>query len=107
MNKSARVALRKSFFITLLYVGLGTISVLCLGDNLPPNKFIDDVLTLILFVTMPVTCISFGIMYTSPNYAAVLIVQSIIFLLFWLIVFAILDRKNKANSNRGASASRN
>jgi len=99
MTKSTRIALKKSFFISLLYVGLGTISVLCLGPNHSSNEFIDGVLTIILFATIPVTCISFGIMYTSPNYGAVLIVQSVVFLLFWLIVFAILDRKNKTNSN--------
>ncbi|MDB5143871.1 MAG: hypothetical protein JWQ66_2584 [Mucilaginibacter sp.] len=99
MNHSTFIALKKSFLITLLYVGLGTISVLCLGPNSPSSEFINDLLTLILFVTIPVTFISIGIMYSSPNYDAVLIVQSIIFLLFWLIVFSILNRKNKINAN--------
>jgi hypothetical protein len=99
MKHSTFIALKKSFFITLLYVGLGTISVLCMGPNPPSSELVSGILTLILFVTIPVTCISFGIMYSSPNYGAVLIVQSIIFLLFWLIVFSILNRKNNLNPN--------
>ena len=66
MTTATSIALKKSFFITLLYVGLGTISVLCLGSNQPSNEFINDILTIVLFVTIPVTCISFGIMYSSP-----------------------------------------
>ena len=99
MKHSTFIALKKSFIITLLYVGSGTISVLYMGSNNPLNEFIDDTLTILLFLTIPVTCISIAIMYSAPNYGAVLIVQSIIFLLFWLAAFSILNRKNKINSN--------
>jgi hypothetical protein len=89
------IALKKSFFITLIYVGLGTVSVLCLGISGQENEFINDLLTMILFVTIPVTCISFAIMYSSPDYGTVLLVQSVIFLLFWFILFLILKKKIK------------
>jgi hypothetical protein len=94
-------ALKKSFFITLAYVGSGTVTLLimCSGmDN--PGDIINGLLTIILFVTLPVTGISFAVIYSDKNAVhAVLLIQSIIFLLFWLIAFAILNRKNKINSN--------
>nr|MBB6229972.1 hypothetical protein [Mucilaginibacter sp. FT3.2] len=96
MESATFIAIKKSFFITLIYVGLGTVSLLCLALKLPENDFINGLLTVILFLTIPVTCISFAIMYSSSNYGAVLIVQSIIFLLFWLIAFLILNRKIKS-----------
>jgi len=88
-------ALKKSFIVTLIYVGAGTVSVLCLDLHIQQYEIINDLLTFILLLTIPVTCISFAIMYSSPNYGAVLLVQSVVFLLFWLILFLILKRKIK------------
>ena len=99
MKSTTFIAFKKSFFITLAYVGLGTVSVLSLGLDLPDNDLIDGLLTVILLLTIPVTCISFAVMYSSPDYGLVLIIQSIVFLVFWLIAFSILYRKNKINSN--------
>jgi hypothetical protein len=103
MKSTTISALKKSFFITLIYVGIGTICVLFSGLKSPQNEFIDGVMTFIMLITIPVTCISFGIMYSSPNYSAVLIVQSVVFLLFWLIAFLILNRKRKTTQTETSS----
>jgi len=82
-------------------VGTGTVTLLimCSGmDN--PGDIINGLLTIILFVTIPVTCISFAVIYSDKHPVhSVLMIQSIIFLLFWLITFYIINRKNKINSN--------
>ena len=93
MNKATIIAAKRSFFITLTYVGLGTVSVLCLGLDIQGYEFLADVSTVILFLTIPVTCISFAVMYSSHDYGTVLIIQSVIFLLFWYVLFLILRRK--------------
>jgi hypothetical protein len=101
LSPTTFTAIKKSFFITLAYVGSGTATLLlmCSGmDN--PGDIINGLLTLILFLTLPVTGISFAVIYSDKNAVhAVLLIQSIIFLLFWLIVFAVLNRKNKRDSN--------
>lgn len=95
MDNVLTTALKRSFFITLIYVGSGTVSVLCLGLHSQHYEIIDDLLTIILFLTIPVTCISFAIMYSSPDYGAVLLVQSVVFVLFWFILFLILKKMIK------------
>jgi len=96
MNQVTLTALKKSFFITLIYVGTGTFSVLFLSLNLPVNEFFRDIFLSILILTLPVTCISIAFMYSSQNATgSVLIVQSIVFLLFWGIAFLIVKRRLK------------
>ena len=101
MNSKTYISIKKSFLITLAYVGTGTVTLLimCSGmDN--PGDIINGLLTIILFVTIPVTCISFAVIYSDKHPVhSVLMIQSIIFLLFWLITFYIINRKNKINSN--------
>jgi hypothetical protein len=101
MNAKTYVAIEKAFLITLAYVGLGTVTLLimCSGmDNL--GEIINGLLIVILLVTIPVICISFALMYSDKHPVhSVLLIQSIIFLLFWLITFSVLNRKNKKNSN--------
>jgi hypothetical protein len=95
VNKNTSIALKKSFFITLGYVGLGTTALLSMNLTYG-GEFVSDLTTIILFLTIPVTCIGFAIMYSEPHgYGVVLIVQSIVFLLFWLIVFLIINKRLK------------
>jgi hypothetical protein len=101
MNPTTSNAIKKSLLITLAYVGSGTATLLIMCSGLNPGEIIEGLLTIILLITIPVTCISFAIIYSNQHpVGSVLLVQSIIFLLFWLIVFARLNRKNKINSNR-------
>jgi hypothetical protein len=101
MNTTTFTAIKKSFFISLAYVGSGTIALLmmCSGMN-DPGDFVDGLMTIILLLTIPVTCISFAFVYSEKHpVGAVLFIQSIMFLLFWLILFFIFDRKNKLDTN--------
>jgi hypothetical protein len=101
MNSKTYIAIKKSFLITLAYVGLGTVTLLIMCSDIDnPGDIINGLLIIILLVTIPVTCISFAVMYSDKHPVhSVLLIQSIIFLLFWLIAFFILNRKNKINSN--------
>ncbi|MEO6850036.1 MAG: hypothetical protein ABI203_11545 [Mucilaginibacter sp.] len=94
MNDFKIKAVKKSFFITLAYVGSGTVAVMCLGFWGNAGEFIERLMTIILFLTIPVTCISFAIMYSGGTaYGTLLLIQSIIFLLFWLILFLIIQKR--------------
>jgi|GEM_PF-7104764 len=77
--------IKSSFWRSFLYVGLATISVLSLPHDSPLHgswMFIGIV------ITLPVSFISFGIMYMEPSgYYLVLLVQFIHFLLLWAILF--------------------
>ena len=95
MDNIIASALKKSFFITLIYVGLGTLCLFSSLVNTPDNEFIIGLAATIALITLPVTFIGWGILYSSPDYGTALLVQSIIFLLFWLILFLILKRKLK------------
>jgi putative Ca2+/H+ antiporter (TMEM165/GDT1 family) len=101
MNFKTRIANKKSLLITLAYVGTGTVALLimCSGmDN--PGDIINGLLAIILLVTIPVTCISFGVAYSDKHPVhLILLIQSIIFLIFWAVTFFILNRKNKINPN--------
>jgi hypothetical protein len=91
--------IKKSFFISLLYVGLGTISLVINPHT--ASETISDLGTILVFITLPVNFISVGIMYADSNaIGTVLLVQSVVFVLFWFIVYLILKmrlRKQKTN----------
>ena len=92
MNKTISLT-KKSFLISLIYVGLGTICVLPILNN----TFLDgDWLIFVLFLTLPVNFISVGIMYAEPDaIGLILVVQVAYFLLFWFIIYRILKQRNK------------
>jgi Trk-type K+ transport system membrane component len=93
MNKLTFHYIGISFFISLVYVGLGTICVLCLRPNPPLDG---NWMIFALLITLPVNFISVGIMYAdSTAIELVLIIQLIYFLLFWLILYSILKRRSK------------
>ncbi len=83
--------IKMSFFISLAYVGLGTISVLSIY---PSSPLYGAWVVFALLITLPVNFISVGIMYTNPTASGiVVIIQVIYFLLFWLILYSILKRR--------------
>lgn len=61
-------AKRKSLLVSILYVGLGTIAVLC---SYPP--FYGDWVLVALLITFPVSILSFGILIAGKYYTAVII----------------------------------
>ena len=86
MSKS----LYRSFLYSFLYVLLGTIAVLSLYPSSPVHG---DWAYWALFFTFPVTVISFAVMYAEPNATTlVLIVQAVMFLLTWLILYSTLPK---------------
>jgi hypothetical protein len=93
MNEVTRRNIRKSFFISLAYVGLGTVSVLPLLQN----TFLDgDWRVFATLLTLPVNFFSVAIMISdSKAIGLVLVVQLIYFLLFWLILYGIMRRRSR------------
>src|ERR1700755_963270 len=87
LNSKTYIAVKKSFLITLAYVGSGTLTLLIMCSDMDnPGDFINGLLTIVLFLTIPVTCVSFAVIYSDKHQVhAVLLIQSITFLLFWSI----------------------
>lgn len=83
MNKD----LRNSFSIAFLYVGLGTLALMFVNSS-------NILVPIILLLTIPVTFIGFGIAYMeSDSTMLILIVQLIVFLLFWAILYNRFKKK--------------
>ncbi len=76
LDSLIRKANRYSYIISGLYVGIATIAVLC---SYPP--YYGDWVLYILFLTFPVSIISFGVMIAGKQYFLVVIVIQII--IFW------------------------
>lgn len=84
---------KKSFIVSLLYVGLGTISLL---GVYPSDPFYSDWSIVGLLITIPVSFIGFGVIYMEANsYTLLLFVQSLVFLLLFFIVYTFLTRNQK------------
>ena len=81
-------AKNNSFIISLIYVGIGTIAVLC---SYPP--YYGDWVLFALLITFPVSIFSFGIMIAGEYYTIVIIIQLIIFLVFWYFSYQFLLKK--------------
>jgi hypothetical protein len=85
-KKSVRISL----LISSLYVGLGTLSVLSLYSD----TILGDLSIIGVFITLPVSFIGYGLMYITPdNKISVLLVQVVMFLIFWFILNKILSKK--------------
>ncbi|KRD11277.1 hypothetical protein ASE21_06110 [Flavobacterium sp. Root901] len=85
MESLKRKAKKNSLLVSLLYVGLGTIAVLC---SYPP--FYGDWVLVALLITFPVSILSFGILIAGKYYTAVIIVQLITFVIFWYLCYKFL-----------------
>jgi len=88
-NRAIKNALSISFF----YVGLGTVSVLSVY---PDSLLYGDWIYIGLLLTLPVSVISFGVMYADPDgYLLVLIVQVVTFFVFGFILYRYLLNRYK------------
>lgn len=97
MEEISKLAQRNSCIISALYVGIGTIAVLC---SYPP--YYGDWVLFTLLITLPVSVVGFGVMYAgSQYYLIVLVVQLIMFLITWRVIYAYLreryERKSKVD----------
>ena len=93
MESLKKKAKMNSLLVSLLYVGFGTITVLC---SYPP--FYGDWVLVALLVTFPVSIISFGILITGKYYIAVIIMYSITFIVFWYLYYNYLLKKYNEKS---------
>ena len=84
--KPNKKILLNSFLVCLLYVALGTFSILASDPNMPIYW---DGSIYLLWLTFPVSIIGFGLAFSGPDYVTVYLVQGIIFFIFWWIVYRI------------------
>lgn len=91
--KFKKTILLKSLLISILYVGLGTVSLF--GSN-PNFSFSGDWSALLGLLTLPVNILGFAIAYMeSDNYNLIILTQTVVFLVFWLIVYRIWVKRSQ------------
>ena len=95
MQNLKNKAKRNSLILSLVYVGLGTLAVLC---SYPPY-YGDWVLFLLLF-TFPVSIFGFGIMMAAKYYMLAIVIQLIMFCLFWYLSYRFLYRRYSVKKDR-------
>ncbi len=82
-----------SFFITLAYVGIGTLSVCSI---FPDDPFYNEWFVVGTVFTFPVSIVSFGYRYAEGDLLyPVFIIQGIMFVLTFFILSHLLKVKNK------------
>ena len=80
-----------AFYIALLYVGFGTLSVCSVY---PADPFYGEWSLLGLLITFPVSIISFGYRYANPNFLyPVFIIQTIMLIMTFLILTVLIKIK--------------
>ena len=89
-----------SFCVSLIYVGLGTISLFLAASSpkiFAENEFMQVLVLLILLVTFPASIISFGVLYAGGDNVKVIAfgVQLIVFLIFWFGIYRYFVTKYK------------
>ena len=89
-----------SFCISLIYVGLGTISLFLAATSpkiFAENEFVQVLILLILLVTFPASIISFGVLYAGGDNVKLIAfgVQVIVFLIFWFSIYRYFVTKYK------------
>ncbi|WP_428328326.1 hypothetical protein [Mucilaginibacter sp.] len=96
MDQKRITILIKSSLISLAYVALGTVAVL---SSYPSSPLYGEWVLPTTLITFPVSIWSFGIMFADSHaFWLVIIVQSIVFFIFWLILFRWMQRKLKKHS---------
>lgn len=84
-------AYKNSFYISILYVGLGTLAVLSVY---PASPLSGDWVLFALLLTLPVSVVGFGLMYADANgYLIAFLAQVITFFIFWVIVYRVLLKR--------------
>ena len=91
MNELQSRAFNNSLTLSIVYVGIGTVSVL----SMYTDSFVMAWFALIgIILTFPVSFVSLGIIYMEPNnYVEILLVQSVVFGLFWFISYRVLLKR--------------
>lgn len=85
--------IKKSFLISVIYVGLATVTVLSVY---PSSPLYGDWVILSALLTLPVNFLSHAIMYGDPNdKKLVLIIQGLYFLAFWVFLYRYLVKKSR------------
>jgi hypothetical protein len=86
-KETKRRILKQTFIFSLLYVGVGTLAVLSLS---PTSMFYGSWALVVTLITLPVNLFSLGIAYADDDMVGmILIIQAIVFLIFWLILYRI------------------
>lgn len=97
-DKEKGTIYNQSLIFSVLYVGLGTLTVCSLH---PDSWFYGDWVFVSMLITLPVNIISFGIAYADGDaMITILIVQIIVFLLCWPVVYLILSSILKRRKQR-------
>ena len=96
MNEVRKKAKKDSLYITLIYVGIGSLALFSmLLPNLMSSEFYSSFALIIILLTFPVTIIGFYVSWNSGQDAFFLVplIQNGVFILFWKILFNFLHKK--------------
>ena len=88
MENAKKRAWNNSLIISSIYVGIGTIAVLC---SYPP--YYNDFVLVMQLLTFPAIILSFGILIAGKYYLAVILIQIIIFFIFWFICYQLMLKR--------------
>ncbi|MBF9254182.1 hypothetical protein I2I11_12830 [Pontibacter sp. 172403-2] len=90
MDDVQKSASQKAFFISLIYVGVGT---LCLLSMYADSPLYGDWAFFGALITLPVTFASFGLLYMEPErFGLALLIQAIMFFVMWYLVYRSLNK---------------
>jgi hypothetical protein len=90
MEETQAKAKADSFYLTLIYVGLSTASLLAIASRtLMEIEFISILVWIIFLLTIPVSFIGFGILYGGGQDAipVAILAQIGVFLLAWYLIY--------------------
>lgn len=93
MDEIKGKAKRYSLYISIAYVGLGTISLLTMtSKSLMENDFVSILFMLTGLLTMPVSFLGFGVLWGGGQNARTLmiLVQLGVFVIFWYATYRYL-----------------
>ena len=85
MDSLQRRVTLKSFYISIGYVGIGTVALFSMS---PGSPLYFDWIVLINILTMPVCFLGFGILYGGGNESLLIALgaQIVVFFIFWFII---------------------
>ncbi len=96
MGDIKRKAKVKSFYIALVYVGIGSLALYSMfSPHLMSSELISNVSLITILITFPVTFIGFATAWGSGQnaYFLVPLIQVVVFLLFWYILNRFLQKR--------------
>ena len=85
-------ACKKSLIFSICYVGFATIA---LFSMYPESLFHGDWALYVLFITLPVSVISFGVRYAGIENEILIVsaIQTVMFLLTWYVLYRTMTQK--------------